>query len=142
MTKINWKELEKKAKEALNRAYAPYSQFHVGAAVLAESGAIYTGCNVENASYGGTVCAERVAIWKAVSEGEKRISAVLVTTLQDTLVPPCGFCRQVINEFASGDCPVAILSATGELKEMTVATLLPESFGPKFLNKNSRNHKK
>ena len=135
MKKINWKELEIKAKEALNRAYAPYSEFHVGAAVLTQSGAIYSGCNVENASYGGAVCAERVAIWKAVSEGEKEITAVLVTTPQDSLVPPCGFCRQVINEFASSDCPIAILSAKGDIKEMTIGTLLPESFGPEFLNK-------
>ena len=136
MSKINWKNLEIKATEALNRAYAPYSGFHVGAAVLASDGNIYSGCNIENVSYGGSVCAERVAVWKSISEGQKQISAVLVTTRQTELVPPCGFCRQVINEFASSDCPVVMLNSKGESKEMTLGTLLPESFGSQHLNVN------
>ena len=133
MSKINWKNLEIKATEALDKAYVPYSGFNVGAAILTNDGSIYSGCNVENASYGGAVCAERVAIWKAVSEGQRHISAVLVTTRQKKLVPPCGFCRQVISEFASSNCPVTILNAGGLSKKTTLGVLLPERFGPEHL---------
>ena len=138
MSGIDWNALEATAQNALTNAYAPYSRFHVGAAVLTGDGHIYSGCNVENASYGGAVCAERVAVWKAVSEGHRRIAAVLVTTRQGALVPPCGICRQVINEFAASDCPVVMSSAAGESKETTLGALLPESFGPQHLKLDPR----
>jgi cytidine deaminase len=87
------------AREASGHAHAPYSKFHVGAAVLDEQGRIFGGCNVENASYGLTMCAERVAIGAAVAAGARKIAAVVVFTPTDTLTPPCGACRQVLNEF-------------------------------------------
>lgn len=100
------------ARDGTVNAYAPYSNFKVGAAVLAESGKVYTGCNVENASYGLTVCAERVAIQKAVSEGERRISAVAIVAGENGIGRPCGACLQVISEFAvSADIPIITASA-------------------------------
>jgi len=96
---INHKELLKHANEAMERAYAPYSNFKVGAAVLMSSGKIYTGCNIENASYGATNCAERTAIFKAVSEGEKEIKAIAIVSSGKEFTYPCGICRQVIAEF-------------------------------------------
>ena len=127
------KELEVSAKKALENAYAPYSQFYVGAAVLTSRGGIYSGCNVENASSGGGVCAERVAIWKAVSQGDREMRAIFIITRKGSTVPPCGFCRQILNEFVSEDCLVVMSNADGEFKESRLRTLLPESFGPEFL---------
>ena len=94
-------ELLQMAKKASKNAYAPYSNFHVGAAVQTKSGKIFTGCNVENASYGATVCAERIAIFKAVSEGESELMAIAIFVDSDKLFPPCGMCRQVMSEFSS-----------------------------------------
>ena len=133
MLKINWEDLEVQAMKTLKRAYSPYSRFQVGAAVLTSERKIYSGCNIENASYGGTVCAERVAIWKAVSEGQRNIVALLVITQQSEFIPPCGFCRQVLNEFAFNDCPVVMLSSKGVSQKTTLKTLLPEDFGPQHL---------
>ena len=100
------------ARSARDRAYAPYSNFKVGAAVLGESGEVYTGCNVENASYGLTVCAERVAIQKAVSQGERRITAVAIVAGENDIGRPCGACLQVIKEFAvDADIPIITASA-------------------------------
>jgi len=123
--------LEKAACESRDRAYAPYSRFRVGAAVLAGSGRIYTGANVENASYGLTACAERVAIFKAVAAGERSIRAVAVCT--ENGVAPCGPCRQVMREFADGRVAVYLLDAEGRGRETTLDALLPESFGPEDL---------
>ena len=109
-------------------AYAPYSNFRVGAAVETEDGeSIYTGCNVESASYGLTVCAERVAIWKALSEGVRRFRAVAVVTGADVPTPPCGACRQILWEFA-GDVPVVSATSGGAKKEYRMSDLLPEPF--------------
>ncbi len=118
--------LVKLAQEARNNSYAPYSHYHVGAAVLAASGKIYTGANVENSSYGLSVCAERVAIWKAVSEGEKQILAVAVAT--ENGGTPCGACRQVMSEFGSGDIPVLVADAEGLKQTFRLEDLLPEAF--------------
>ncbi len=110
-------------------AYAPYSRFHVGAAVLASDGSIFAGCNVENVSYGLTSCAERNAVFRAVGEGERSIRAVAVVTAAETPTAPCGACRQVLNEFAvEGDMHVILAGTTGQVRVTRLSVLLPESF--------------
>src|SRR5437762_450669 len=120
------------AREAMNHAYAPYSKFHVGAAILTAGGKVFTGCNVENASYGLTICAERNAIFAAVAAqlpGEKlTIEAVAVATRPASAAAPCGACRQVIAEFA-GKAGVKVFYQGAEgTKESTIAQLLPDTF--------------
>jgi len=119
------------AKEARERAYAPYSHFTVGAALLAESGRVYTGCNVENASYGLSVCAERVALFKAVAVGEKRFKAIAVVT--ETMATPCGSCRQVLAEFGEDELEVVVADPEGQMEIYTLGELLPASFTSKHL---------
>ncbi len=123
-----------KAKEARKNAYAPYSKFKVGAAVLADNNEIYTGVNVENASYGLTICAERVAVFKAVSEGAKQIKAVAIVADTDAPVPPCGACRQVILEFATKECKIVMANLQGKKMIKTIDELLPYSFTSEVLN--------
>ena len=119
--------------EARRRAYVPYSKYRVGAALRTKTGKVYTGVNVENAAYPTTMCAERVAIFKAVSEGELEFDAISVVT--DNGGSPCGSCRQVLSEFGL-DTIVLIANGKGELiKEMTVGELLPEAFQPQHLEK-------
>ena len=125
-------KLIKMAIEARENAYVPYSGFKVGAALLAEDGSIYTGCNVENASFGGTVCAERVAYLKAVSEGKRSFIKIAIAGGKDnvTPTPPCGICRQVLSELCADS--LQVLMATGEgygFKASTLGNLLPEGFG-------------
>lgn len=123
-------DLVRQAIEARERAYVPYSSFPVGASLLTRSGKIFTGCNVENVSYGLTVCAERVAIWKAVSEGETEFVALAVAT--NIGGSPCGACRQVMAEFAP-DMPVLIADLSGLTTATSVAELLPQAFRPEHL---------
>ena len=118
------------AREVRQNAYAPYSRYRVGAAILLEDGRIYTGVNVENASYGLTNCAERTAVYKMVSEGAGRIAAVVVCT--ENAGSPCGACRQVLAEFAD-DVPVWLVDDKGNGRETTLYTLLPDHFGPEHL---------
>ena len=120
------------AKQARENAHAPFSNFRVGAAVRAKSGRIYAGCNVENASYGLTCCAERVAIFKAISEGERGFDAIAVVTDTNTLTPPCGACRQIIWEFC-GDVPVILANLKGKVEGESSAKLLPRAFDSSFL---------
>ena len=120
------------AKLARENAHAPFSNFRVGAAVRAKSGRIYTGCNVENASYGLTCCAERVAIFKAVSEGEHGFDAIAVVADTDTPTPPCGACRQIIWEFC-GDVPVVLANLHGKVEQERSGQLLPRAFDAGFL---------
>lgn len=127
-------ELMAQAEKAYENAYAPYSRYKVGAAVLWDSGRITIGANVENASYGLTVCAERNAVFQGVIFGEKRIRAIAVAVPQSEIPSPCGACRQVIREFAS-DCAVFMVNGRGDTKQTTLQALLPDSFGPEFLNK-------
>jgi cytidine deaminase len=115
------------AKQARLNAHAPFSNFRVGAALRAKSGRIYGGCNVENASYGLTCCAERVAIFKAVSEGERGFDAIAVVTDADALTPPCGACRQLIWEFC-GDVPVVLANLQGKIEYEHSGKLLPRPF--------------
>jgi len=121
------RRLVKAAEGANERAYAPYSRFRVGAAVLAE-GKVYTGCNVENASYGLTVCAERVAVFTAVAAGHRRLEAVAVVTEAATPTAPCGACRQVLHEF--GPAMTVVMAAGGETLVRSLSELLPLAFGP------------
>ncbi|MBM3756499.1 MAG: cytidine deaminase [Acidobacteria bacterium] len=114
---------------ARENAFAPFSKFKVGAAVLLRNGSVVSGCNVENASYGLTICAERVAVFKAVSEGARPgdFACVVVATDAATLTPPCGACRQILWEFC-GDVPVVLVNLRGERREFVMKQLLPEAF--------------
>lgn len=113
---------------AKDTAYVPYSNFRVGAALIDDMGREYSGCNVENASYGATCCAERTAIFKAVSEGSKKIRKMAVVCDQDDFCRPCGICRQVMAEFASEDFVLLSAKPDGEFEEFTMEMLLPSSF--------------
>ncbi|MCP1123461.1 MULTISPECIES: cytidine deaminase [Bacillus] len=116
------------ATKMLSKAYIPYSKFPVGAALVTKDGKIYTGCNIENASYGLCNCAERTAIFKAVSEGERDFSYLVITGNTDGPISPCGACRQVIAEFCDPQMPVLLTNQKGDEKEVTVESLLPGGF--------------
>jgi len=137
MPNINVQELVAAAREASRGAYVPYSHYPVGAAVLTASGRVYTGCNVENASFGLTVCAERVAVWTAVAAGEREIVAVAVATTNGAT--PCGACRQVLAEFVPhrgrGSRDMVVIVADGQShRVLSLADLLPQAFGPEHLS--------
>lgn len=118
------------AREAQSSAYAPYSNFAVGAAVLLSDGTMYRGCNVENASFGLTVCAERIAVFNAIADGRMDIAAVAVVTDAPKLCKPCGACRQVLAEFSQAGNPIYVLSANaaGDTSTEPITTLLPDTF--------------
>lgn len=120
------------ARQARENAFAPISNFRVGAALRAGSGRTYTGCNIENATLGLTCCAERVAIFKAMSEGERDFDAIAVVTDVERLTPPCGACRQIIWEFC-GNIPVLLANMDGRVEKETSAGLLPRPFDSSFL---------
>jgi cytidine deaminase len=128
------KALMAEAVKARKRAYAPYSRFAVGAALLAKDGSVYLGCNVENASYGLTICAERNAVWKAVSEGVTEFTAIAVTARDGLGAPPCGSCRQVLHEFAP-DALVYWRDARGRILKRKLTELLPDAFNLADLRK-------
>jgi cytidine deaminase len=117
------------ARRARENAYVPYSRFPVGAALMVDDGTVYMGCNVENASYGLTNCAERTALFKAISDGKRRFVALAVVADTPGPVTPCGACRQVMVELCPPDMKVYLANLKGELKETTVRELLPDSFG-------------
>ena len=129
---MNPQALIAQASEARKQAYAPYSYYKLGAELLGKSGEVYLGCNVENASFGNTVCAERTAVLKAVSEGEREFEALAVVTRNGGA--PCGACRQVLAEFAP-DLIVYIADEHGAHRTTTLSQLLPDSFTPKHLEK-------
>jgi cytidine deaminase len=120
-------ELIAAARRTRENAHAKFSNFKVGAGLRATSGKIYGGCNVENATYGLTICAERVAIFKAISEGERSFDAIAVVTDTDTLTPPCGACRQLIWEFC-GDVPVVMSNLKGKVETVRMSRLFPKPF--------------
>ena len=124
------KDLVESALQAREQAYAPYSGFPVGAALLAASGRVFTGCNVENASYPLTICAERAALFRAVSDGEREFEAIAVVSV--TGATPCGACRQVLSEFGGPDGHLRVLvgDTAGSIRSFTIAELLPEVFTP------------
>jgi cytidine deaminase len=128
-------KLRAAALAARERAYAPYSGFKVGAAVLSGSGKVYAGQNVENASYGLSICAERSAIFAMVAAGERSFKAVAIATQNPKPVGPCGACRQVLREFSPGDARVLLVTIGGQKAEHTLAELLPLDFGPQDLGK-------
>ena len=121
-------ELISEAKKAMNMAYAPYSRFHVGAAILTETGKIYTGCNVENASFGATICAERTAAGKAVSEGHNRFEKIAVTGSSKEFTYPCGICRQFLSEFMCEDAEFIFEDINEGIRIIKSSELLPYSF--------------
>lgn len=133
---MDHKILVSRARAAKRFSHSPYSRFRVGAAVLTSSGKIYTGCNIENSSYGLTVCAERTALFKAVSEGETSFTAIAIASDEQTATPPCGACRQVIMDLA-GDIDVILTTRRGASTTLKVTDLLPYPFGGKNL-KNVR----
>lgn len=120
------------ARQVRENAHAPYSNFRVGSALRATSGRIFSGCNVENSTYGLTVCAERVAIFKAISEGERGFDAISVVTDTETMTPPCGACRQLIWEFC-GDVPVIMANLRGKVEVLQMRELFPKPFDSSHL---------
>ena len=134
---MNYEELIQTATEMTKRSYVPYSHFHVGAALLDSNGKVWTGCNIENAAYGPSNCAERTAVFKAVSEGARSFEAIAIVggpedengkvQIQD-FCPPCGVCRQVLSEFCDREFKIILANGNGEQKVLTLAELLPESF--------------
>ena len=136
MKKQNTEEREKMldlAYEAMNRAYTPYSHFQVGACLKGKSGTYYLGCNIESASYTPTNCAERTAVFKAVSEGERDFEAIVIVCSGKNPAAPCGVCRQVLREFCADDMPVVFADGKRNYIESTLGELLPHSFGPEDL---------
>lgn len=133
------KELVLKAIESMKNSYSPYSNFKVGAALLTENGKVYTGCNIENVAFGPSICAERVAFFKAISEGEKNFSKIAVVGGKDGIIssatPPCGVCRQVMREFCNDDFEILIVRENGNYDKVLLKDLLPNSFKPEILSK-------
>lgn len=127
---LDRKTLLEAAAEAATHAHAPYSRYRVGAALLTESGDLFCGCNVENASYGLTVCAERTAVFSAVAEGHRRFRALAVVAVGEQIPYPCGACRQVLSEFCDADLPVLVARAEflDVPEELSLGELLPKSF--------------
>jgi cytidine deaminase len=128
MSEADWEELKRAAVDARSRAYAPYSGFTVGAALRTRSGAVFIGCNVENASYGATLCAERGALAAAIAAGERELVGLAIASGAASPTPPCGICRQALFELAPS---LPIRSFTGDAHaEYTLDALLPDAFGP------------
>lgn len=125
---MDYENLVKLANEIKKNAYAPYSNFHVGAALIGNSGNMYTGVNVENTSYGATICAERTAICKAISEGEKSIKAIAIASDSEEYTFPCGICRQVISEFADEDLVILCSNNKNEYKAYKLNDFMPNAF--------------
>lgn len=116
------------AVKAKENAYVPYSNFHVGAALIADNGEIYTGCNVENASYGATICAERAVVVKAISDGAKSILALAVSSDSNRFTMPCGICRQVLSEFCCPGTPLYLSDRNGNFEAYSFGEILPNAF--------------
>lgn len=132
---MNEKELCKEAIDAMKNAYAPYSGYKVGAALMTEKGKLFAGCNIENAAYTPTVCAERVALFNAISSGERNFTAIAVAGGKDGVIsgafPPCGVCRQVMAEFCAPDFTVLVVTGEDSYKKYTLNELFPQAFTPK-----------
>lgn len=131
---MDYKTLAEKAVEAKSMALAPYSNFRVGAALLTEDNKLYLGCNIETSSYSLTICAERTAAFKAISEGERKFKAIALASDAEDFISPCGSCRQVLSDLC-GDIDVIMLNSKGDSKMEKLSTLLPFAFGSKDLKK-------
>lgn len=131
---VEMDQLIEEAKSAREKAYVPYSKFKVGAALVTQDGKIYHGCNIENAAYSMTNCAERTALFKAYSEGDRTFSSLVVIADTERPVSPCGACRQVISELCPQDMKVILTNLKGDIKEITVEELLPGAFSSEDLN--------
>lgn len=134
MPSVSDETLKSIANDMLEIAYVPYSKFPVGAAILTKDGQIFSGCNIENASYPLTNCAERTAIFKAVSEGKREFDRIVVTANTEGPVSPCGACRQVMAEFCDPDMPVILTNVKGDTAQTTVSALLPGAFTEKDMD--------
>ncbi|MDI6779663.1 MAG: cytidine deaminase [Bacteroidota bacterium] len=126
---MKYKELIEVARNAKNYSYSPYSKFRVGAAVLTKAGKIYSGCNIENSSYSLTICAERTALFKAISVGEREFVAIVILTDEKDFTTPCGACRQVISDLA-GNIEIILTNGSGKIKKFRTNDLLPHPFTP------------
>lgn len=126
-------QLKQEALKARERAHAPFSNFHVGAAIEAPGGLVFGGCNVENSSYGLTMCAERAAIFRAVAEGAKRFTRIAIVADTETLTPPCGACRQVLWDLC-GDLEVILFNLQGQTETLRLRDLLPRAFDATYLD--------
>jgi len=131
---MDYKALAKRALAARKHSHSPFSHFRVGAALLTTSGQVYTGCNIESSSFGLTMCAERTALFKAVSEGRRKFKAIAVATGDTTFTPPCGACRQLIAELA-GDIDCIMVKRGGKSTVAKMSTLLPQPFGAHHLSR-------
>ncbi len=129
---MDYKELITASRKAKRFSFSPYSKFRVGAALLTKSGKIFTGCNIENSSYSLTICAERTAIFKAISEGEKKFIALAIATDENGFTTPCGACRQVISDLA-GDIEIILINGKGKQLVLNMDKLLPHPFTSKNL---------
>jgi cytidine deaminase len=125
-------DLIQRATEARTRAHAPFSKFFVGAALVDENGRVFTGCNIENASYGLTLCAERVAVFKAISEGAGRLEQMAIVADTPILTPPCGACRQILWEFM-GDAQITLANLAGRRESVRLSEMFPRAFDASFL---------
>ena len=138
---MNKEQLASLAMDAMEKAYSPYSDYKVGAALLCKDGSVYTGCNVENASFSATNCAERTAFFKAVSEGKREFSAIAICGGKDGVIeglfPPCGVCRQVMREFCDDNFEIHLLAKEG-IETYTLGELLPVSFAPQTIKKTEK----
>jgi len=134
MVKVSEETLRTVADDMLDMAYVPYSNFPVGAALLTKNGEVYSGCNIENASYPLSNCAERTAMFKAISEGQKSFEKLVVTGNTEGPISPCGACRQVLVEFCEPDMPVVLTNKKGDTLNTTVAELLPGAFKEKDMD--------
>jgi len=126
---MDYKELAQKAVKAKSKALPPYSHFHVGAAILTDEGKVYLGGNIENSSYSLTICAERVAVFKAISEGERNFKAIAIASDNEGFCSPCGACRQVLNDLCGSELGVVMINNKNELKIIKLSELLPLPFG-------------
>jgi cytidine deaminase len=133
LSEDGFQKLIETAKTARLQSVAPFSNFLVGAALKTPAGKVYTGCNVESASYGLTVCAERVAIWKALSEGEREFTELAIVADTDSLTPPCGTCRQIIHEFCK-NATIVLANLHGQTQTCSIKELLPRAFDARFLS--------
>jgi cytidine deaminase len=137
---MTYKRLVQLARQARRKAHAPYSNFHVGAALLTSSGKVVTGCNIEVSSYSLTLCAERTALFKAISDGHHRFKAIAVATDEDSFTPPCGACRQVLMDLA-GDIDFVMSDRSGGVRIMKLSTLLPLPFGAANVRSRGKHHR-